>query len=78
MRTQAFALLAAGAGALAQDINATVVSDNPPDARYIAEFEGAVSGRVLAASDAFGLGVNFHVALDGLSEDQGPFSMSGL
>lgn len=76
MRTQAFALLAAGLGALAQDTNATVVSDNPPDARYIARFEGDVAGRVLAGSDAFGLGVNFHVALDGLSVDQGPFGMS--
>ena len=78
MRTQALALLGAAAGTLAQDSNATVVTNNPPDARYIARLEGPVNGRVLASSDAFGLGVNFHVSLDGLPEGQGPFSTSDI
>lgn len=76
MRTQVLAFLGAVAGALAQDTNATVVTDNPADARYIALLEGAVTGRALASSDAFGRGVNFHVSLDGLPEGQGPFSTS--
>ena len=72
-----YALLSAAVGALAQT-EAEVVADNPPGARYIARFDGGLflSGRVLAGSDAFGLGITYHVSLSGLPEENGPFSTS--
>lgn len=72
-----YALLSAAVGALAQSTDAEVVADNPPGARYIARFDGGLflSGRVLAGSDAFGLGITYHVSLSGLPEENGPFSM---
>lgn len=76
MRTQVLVLLGAAAAGLTQDINATVVTWNPPDACYIARLEGAINVRARASSDVFGLGFNFHVSLDGLPEDQDPFGTS--
>ncbi|KAL2108486.1 hypothetical protein VUR80DRAFT_3763 [Thermomyces stellatus] len=75
MRTQVLVLLGAAAAGLTQDINATVVTWNPPDACYIARLEGAINVRARASSDVFGLGFNFHVSLDGLPEDQDPFGV---
>lgn len=78
MKTTFALLSAAVGGALAQSTDAEVVSDNPPGARYIARFDGGLflAGRVLAGSDAFGLGITYHVSLSGLPEESGPFSMS--
>jgi hypothetical protein len=52
---------------------AKVTSDNPEGAKYAATFTGNVKGKVLAGSDPFGIGVNFHVELTGLPEADGPF-----
>ncbi|CAI4214500.1 unnamed protein product [Parascedosporium putredinis] len=77
MRNFEVAVILAAAGALAQTVgtehNAVIVSDSPVGAKYIANFEGIITGRVLAGSDAFGIGVTFHVALTGLSEADGPY-----
>ena len=73
------AVILAAAGALAQTVgtehNAVVVDDSPVGAKYIANFEGVIAGRVLAGSDAFGIGVTFHISVTGLSETDGPYSM---
>ena len=71
-----FVLLSAVAGAIAQSTSAEVVADNPAGARYIARFENGLflSGRVLVGSDAFGLGLTYHISLSGLPEESGPFS----
>ena len=82
MRTSTYALLAAALSALAQETDdptsattdAIAVTDNPINAKYVAVLEGAITGRALAGSDGFGLGVSFHVFLDGLPENEGPYS----
>lgn len=81
MRSFEVAVILAAVGALAQtstEHNAAIVTDSPVDARYIANFEGTITGRVLAGSDAFGIGVTFHIDVSGLSETDGPYSMCPL
>jgi len=76
-----FSLLFSAAAAVAQETgNAKLVTDNPPNTKYVTTFNhsgsGNITGTVNAATDATGKGVSFHIALSGFSADAEPLRRS--